>query len=174
MVKKFKNIFYIKELLIWTLRLTKNVDPAKYKYSGCVIGFDSLWKLSWTYRSMAKNVIILGADMSLSVNTDNRNKNILILGEGPTQGLDDATLRAEAKYPINFTKQRKDLLMIFLLINANKIYKFKAKEFEIKNYTLYLGKVSKDFTTNNTKTSMIKRKYIFLLLILILLILMIF
>ena len=33
----------------------------------------------------------------------NKNKNVLILGEGPTQGLDDTTLKAEAKYPINFT-----------------------------------------------------------------------
>ena len=35
---------------------------------------------------------------------DNKNKNILILVEGPTQGLDDATLIAKAIYPINFTQ----------------------------------------------------------------------
>ena len=33
----------------------------------------------------------------------NKNKDILIIGEGPTQGLDDTTLTAEAKCPINFT-----------------------------------------------------------------------
>ena len=38
---------------------------------------------------MGKNVIIFGADMSSSVHIDNRNKDILILSEGPTQGLDD-------------------------------------------------------------------------------------
>ena len=38
---------------------------------------------------------------------DNKNKNILILGEGPTQGLDDKTLAPGAKYPINFTQPRK-------------------------------------------------------------------
>ena len=32
---------------------------------------------------------------------------ILVLGEGPTHGLDDATITAEAKYPINFTKPGK-------------------------------------------------------------------
>ena len=37
----------------------------------------------------------------------NKNKNILILGEGPTQGLGDKTLAAGAKYPINFTQPRK-------------------------------------------------------------------
>lgn len=29
--------------------------------------------------------------------------NILIVGKGPTQGLDDITLTAEAEYTINFT-----------------------------------------------------------------------
>ena len=38
---------------------------------------------------------------------DNKNKDISILGEGPTQGLDDTTLTAEDIYPINFTKLNK-------------------------------------------------------------------
>ena len=38
--------------------------------------------------------------MRSSVHIDNKNKDTLILGEGPTQGLDDTTLTAEAKYPI--------------------------------------------------------------------------
>ena len=41
--------------------------------------------------------------MSSSVHVDNENKDILILGEGSTQELDDTTLTTEAKYPINFT-----------------------------------------------------------------------
>ena len=48
-----------------------------------------------------------GVDMSSSVHIDNKNKDILILGEGQTQGLDDTRLTAEAKYPINFTRPRK-------------------------------------------------------------------
>ena len=36
---------------------------------------------------MGKNVIILEADMSSSVHIDKKNKDILILGEGLTQGL---------------------------------------------------------------------------------------
>ena len=58
------------------------------------------WKL-W------KNVIIIGANMSLSVHIDNEGKDILILGEGPTQGLNDTTLTGEAKYVINFTQSGK-------------------------------------------------------------------
>ena len=51
---------------------------------------------------MGKNVIIFWAGMNSSVHIDNKDKDILIIGEGPTQRLDDATLTAEAKYPINF------------------------------------------------------------------------
>ena len=47
--------------------------------------------------------------MSSSVNIENKRKNILILGEGPTQGLDDSTLTAEAIYSINFTHQLKGM-----------------------------------------------------------------
>ena len=56
---------------------------------------------------MGKNVIIFGADMSSSVHVDNKGKDILILGEGPTQGLDDTTLAAGVLYPINFTQPNK-------------------------------------------------------------------
>ena len=45
---------------------------------------------------MGKNAIIFRADMSSSVHIDKTVKNILVLGEGPTQGLDDTTLTAEA------------------------------------------------------------------------------
>ena len=50
-----------------------------------------------------KNLIIFGANKSSSVRMDNNGKDMLILDEGPTQGLDDTTLAAEAKYPVNFT-----------------------------------------------------------------------
>ena len=40
---------------------------------------------------MGKKVITFGADISSSVHIDKKNKNILILGEGPTQVLDDTT-----------------------------------------------------------------------------------
>ena len=59
--------------------------------------------MSFTDGSMGKNVIIFGVDMSSSVHIDNKNKDILVLGEAPTQGLDNTTLAAEVKYPINFT-----------------------------------------------------------------------
>ena len=49
--------------------------------------------------------------MRTSGHINNKNKDTLILGEGPTHGLDDATLTAEAKYPINFTQPNKRLVL---------------------------------------------------------------
>ena len=40
--------------------------------------------------------------MSFSAHIDNKKKDILVLGKGPTQGLEH-TLTAEKIYPINFT-----------------------------------------------------------------------
>ena len=78
---------------------------------------------------MGKNVIIFVADMSSSMHIDNKGKDILILGAGPTQGLDDTTLTAEAKYPINFTQLGKRFVLSlhyngsnnFLFVSATKI-----------------------------------------------------
>ena len=85
----------------------------------------------------------MGADMSPSLYIDNNNKDILILDEASTQGLDDTTLTAEAKYPIKFTQPRKRLKSSLHYngnnatnVNATNICQFKAKVSEIKDYTL--------------------------------------
>ena len=44
--------------------------------------------------------------MSSLAKIDNRKKDILILGKGPTKGLDH-TLSAEQMYSINFTEKNK-------------------------------------------------------------------
>ena len=49
--------------------------------------------------------------MSSSLHVDNKWKDILVFGEGPAQVLDETTLTAEAKYPINFTQSRKRFLL---------------------------------------------------------------
>ena len=145
-------------MFIWIYK-AKNDDPDKYKHSNYSIGFDSRSEFLLLDGSMGRNVIIFGADMSSSVHVDNKNKDILSLSEGPTQGLDDTTLTAEAKYPINFIQPNKRLVLSlhcngnnsFLFVNATKIYQFKAKHLEINDYALCLGNISKDFTINNIK-----------------------
>ena len=39
----------------------------------------------------------------------------------------------------------------FLFVKTRKIYQFKVKDSEIKNYTLRLGNVAKDIAINNMK-----------------------
>ena len=76
--------------------------------------------------------------MSFSAHVDNKKKYILILGEGPTQGLDDTTLTAEEKYSINFTQSRNKFCLSlhynginsYLFVNGVEIIKFKAKDSE--------------------------------------------
>ena len=87
-----------------SIKLTKNADLDKYEESSYSIPFDSCSEFLFTDGSMEKNVIIFGANMNSSAHTDNKNKDILTLGEGLTQGLDDTTLTTEAKYSINFTQ----------------------------------------------------------------------
>ena len=101
--------------------------------------------------------------MSSSVHIDNKRKDILIFGKGPTQGLDGRT--AEPLYSINFTQSGKRFVLSlhyngsnsFLFSNATKVYQFKTKDSEIKDYALSLGNVSKDFTINIMKKNRIKR-----------------
>ena len=41
----------------------------------------------------------------------------------------------------------------FLFVNATKIYQFKAKDSEIKDYILCLSNISKDFTISNNNNN---------------------
>ena len=45
--------------------------------------------------------------LSSSVHIDNKYKDIIVLGKGPTQGLDNTTLTAEAKYFLNFSRSQR-------------------------------------------------------------------
>ena len=85
-------------------------------------------------------------------------KDILILGKGPTQGLEH-TLSAEKMCSINFTKANTKFCLSlhyngansYLFVNSPEIIKFKAKDSEIKAYSLCLGKISKDWSNDNMK-----------------------
>ena len=91
------------------VKLTKNADLDKYKYTGYGIGFDSRSELLFTDGKYRKNVIICGAGMNSSMHVDNQRKDILILGEGPSQGLDEISLKAETNYSIKFYTIRQKI-----------------------------------------------------------------
>ena len=85
-------------------------------------------------------------------------KGILVLGIGPTQGLEH-TLTAEKMYSINFTVTKKkfclnlyyDVANSYLFVNGREIYELKAKDSEIVTSPLFLGNISKDWSTHNMK-----------------------
>ena len=76
--------------------------------------------------------------MSSSVHIDNNPKDILILGKGPTQGLNN-TLAAEAEYSINFARPGIKFCLR-LHYNGSNLN---------KKYPLCLINISKDFTSIN-------------------------
>ena len=129
MLRNLNTDFSLNNCLFGFVKLTKNADPDKYKNSGYSIGFDSRLEFLFKDGSMERNVIILGDDTNSSVHVDDKNKCILILGEGPTQGLDDTTSTVEPKYPINFKKpNQRSVLSLhnnginnFVFVNATKI-----------------------------------------------------
>ena len=78
----------LKNCLFGVVTLTKNADIGKYKYSGYGIGFDRRSAFSFPGSAFGQNVLIFGADMSSSTHIDNKKKDILVPGKGPTQGLE--------------------------------------------------------------------------------------
>ena len=76
--------------------MTKNSDTEKYGYSGYGIGFDRRSSFSFPGGGFGHNILIFGADMSSSAHIDYKKKDILVLGIGPTQGLEH-TLTVEKK-----------------------------------------------------------------------------
>ena len=85
-----------------SVKLTKNVDSDKFSNNGYGIGFDTRGEYSLPDSSKCKNVIIFRVYTSSYVNIDNKGKDILILGKGPTRL--NQTLTAETQHSVNFTK----------------------------------------------------------------------
>ena len=76
--------------------------------------------------------------MSSSVHIDNENKGTLIVDKGPTQGLDDTTIKTEGGYSINFSRsQKKKKNVQVSIINESTVfyllipqkYTFQGKKF---------------------------------------------
>ena len=64
----------LEDCLFGAVKLTKNADFDKYKYSGYDIGFDSKGSFLFPDGSFAQNVIIFGAGMSSSVHADKKKR----------------------------------------------------------------------------------------------------
>ena len=148
----------LKSCLFGAVTLSKNADIDKYGYSGYGIGFDRRSSFPFPGGGFGQNELIFGVDMSSSAHIDNKKNDILILGKGPTQGLEH-TLTAEKMYLINFTVTKKKFCLSlhyngahsYLFVNGTEIYNFKAKDSEIVASPLSLGNISKDWSVDNMR-----------------------
>ena len=142
---KVVNIYIVYQILLWpyiqapdftlensllkAVKLTKNIDTDKYKYFGYVIVFDACGRFSLSNGSrFGKNVITFSDDLNSSLHIDNKLKDILILGKGLTDGLDDTLLTAEKEF-----------------VNSAEMKKFKPKDSKINAAPLYIVYVSKGY-----------------------------
>ena len=78
----------LKNCLFGAVPLTRNANIDKYGYSGYGIGFDRRSSFSFPGGGFDQNVLIFGGGMSFSAHIENKKKDILLLGKGPTQGLE--------------------------------------------------------------------------------------
>ena len=147
----------LKTCLFGAVTLTKKADVDKYRYSGYGIGFGrrsrssiSRWWIWSKYINWSRHEFFCSYD--------NKKKNILVLGKGPTQGLEH-TSAAEKTYSINFTVTKKKFCLSlhyngansYLFVNGIEIYELKAKESKIVATSLCLGNISKDWSLYNMK-----------------------
>ena len=129
-------MFTLGDCLSEAVKLIKNSDSHKYGYSGCGIRFDVCSQFTLPSGEWGKNDVTFCVGNSLSLHANNRKKDILVLGKGPTVGLDDINIKTQQ----------------FI----------KANDSEIKPYPFCLGNISKSFTDDNMKiTGLIGKVYNF-------------
>ena len=137
----------LQNYLFGTVTLTKNSDIDKYKYSRYGIGFDS--KGSFLHFKC----YFFGADMSSFTHTNNKTRNILVLGRDFIKGVDGTIIYAEKMYSINFSEVGARFWLSlhyngdnsYLFVNGREMIKFKSKDSEIVEDPLCLGNNQKIF-----------------------------
>ena len=169
--------FTIQNALFGAMQITKNADTSKYDYKGYGICFDESEEFSHVRKrgnfndtTMARNVIIFGADMSFSKHANNKANNIYFMGKDYIQKINDTTIYAEKMYYRNFTDPGKNVLLSlyyngnnsYLYVNGNQELKFKAKTDQLVKEKLCLGNLSDQWTTSESeKTGLYGKIYDF-------------
>ena len=133
---KFKNC------LLGATKIVNNSDTEKYLYSRYGITFDiaGFWSFD---NDTARNVIIFGVDNSSSSHSDNRKNNFLMLGKGPTFGINRNFGAPEETFDITFSKPNTKFCLSlhcnshnsYLFVNGKEIFKFKADNKNVNSPT---------------------------------------
>ena len=82
-------------------------DPPKYNYFGYDIAFVRSGQFTSSDGTLPRNVVIFGADLSKSTHATNKTQNILVLGHGFIQKINNTTIYAEETYSPNFSVENK-------------------------------------------------------------------
>ena len=162
----------LENCLFGKTKMIKNPDTDKYKYQGHGIRFDLCGIFSHPNGGDGKNVVILGVDMTNSKHANNKTKDVLVLGDGPIQKIDDTTIYAEKMYSPNFTVANKTFCLSlhyngdnsYLFVNGKEVIKFKAKKQSVVG-KLSLGNISADFNQADRKSTGL---YVYIYMILVL------
>ena len=145
------NEFTIQNALFCFVKITKNTDTSKNKYERYGIGFDGSKTFTHTqkegnssYSTLARNVIIFGADMNFSKHANNKANNIYVMGKDHIQKINDTTIYAEKNFHTNFTRTEKKIVLSLHYYNDD-------------SYLFVNGRQELQFQTNNDQMSIEKK-----------------
>ena len=131
--------FKFKNCLFRATNIVKHRDKEKHVYSGYGMTLDRAG--SWSFDDdFARNIIIFGVDNNSSSHSDNRKNNFLMLGEGPTYGINGSFGSPEKHFDVNIIKANTKFYLrlhynadnSYLFVNGKEIFKFKAHKFKFK------------------------------------------
>ena len=83
--------------------MVRNAIKSEFIDNGSGIAFGGEFSCSFD-NDLGRNVVIFGIVNSLLSHTDKQKNNSLVLGEGPTDSINDSTDLAKKKFSINFSK----------------------------------------------------------------------
>ena len=151
--------YTIQNALFGAIKITKNIDSSKNNYKGYGVCFDEEGTFSKGSINNGRNVIIFGVHESSLVHANNKTNNIYVMDDLFVQGLNDKMLYAEKIYSQNFTQSSKKFILSlhyngndsYLFVNGAQELKFKAKDDQIINEKLCLGKLSSEWTKSESE-----------------------
>ena len=158
--------FTIQNASFGAMQITKSTDTSKYNYKGCGICFDegsqfghTITEGGFAHTTNARNVLIFGADISVSTNANNRANNIYVTGELFIQGIKILRYMQKKKFYRNFTDPGKKFMLrlhyngddSYLFVNGRQELKFKCKTDQLVKEKLCIGNLSDQWTTSESE-----------------------
>ena len=153
------NNFKFKNCLFGATSVVKNSNKEKWIYSG--YGTTSDRTGSWSFNNnFARNIIIFGVDNISSSHADNRKNNFLVLGDGPTFGINGSFGSLGKKFSINFSKANTKFCLSlhynddnsYLFVNEKEIFMFKTDNKNVNFPTQFcLRNISNGFSSTESR-----------------------